>query len=94
VQAALEKPYLPWMRETVVLAVMVFPLMFMRRRRVMVVVMVGVLAATNGCGAGRAIPVSGGPTVTYPTPAGSYPITVTGTTAGVSHSVVLTLVVQ
>ncbi len=49
-----------------------------------------------GCGAARIIPGSGSPgsTTSSPTPSGSYPITVTATTAGLSHSISLTLTVK
>ncbi len=52
----------------------------------------------NGCGAGRAIPLEaggGGATaLATPTPSGSYNLTVTGATAGVTHSVGMNLTVQ
>ena len=52
----------------------------------------------GGCGAGRLIPSSGGPgsgtTVGNVTPTGTYNIVVTGTSAGLTRSVNLTLVVQ
>ena len=56
------------------------------------------LASLNGCGAGRAIPLAaggGGATaLATPTPSGSYNLTLTGATAGVTHSVGMTLTVQ
>ncbi len=57
--------------------------------------------AVSGCGAGRAIPLSGpgsgtgtGGGSSTPTKSGIYPIVVTGTAAGVTHKVNLTLIVQ
>jgi hypothetical protein len=53
------------------------------------------LAAIEGCGAGRVIPVpSATSTSIPPTPAGTYNLTITGTTAGITHTVGLTLTVQ
>jgi hypothetical protein len=53
------------------------------------------LTVVEGCGASRVIPVpSATSTSIPPTPAGTYNLTVTGTTAGISHNVGLTLVVQ
>lgn len=62
-----------------------------------------VMMAGNGCGSGgRLIPQStssgssgsGTGTVVYTTPSGSYVLQLTGSAAGVSHAVALTLVVQ
>ena len=56
------------------------------------------LLAASGCGSGRTIPggPGGGGTGPAPplTPSGTYTITVTGTSAGLTRSVALTLVVQ
>jgi hypothetical protein len=52
-----------------------------------------ILTTLSGCGAGRYIPGNSSPVAT-PTPSGTYNLTVTGSTAGVSHSVGLTLIVQ
>lgn len=55
------------------------------------------LLSVTGCGSGRVIP--GSPSVAAsppptPTPSGTYPITVSATSAGLTQSVILTLVVQ
>ncbi len=65
------------------------------------------LAGLSGCGAGRAIPLSGGTgggtgggagggtgAPGTPTPSGTYNITVNGTVAGVTHAVALNLTIQ
>ena len=57
------------------------------------------MSGLGGCGAAREIPLPGGDgggtgDSSAPTPPGTYAITVTGTTAGVTHVVNLTLVVQ
>ena len=57
-----------------------------------------VLCFAGGCGAPRVIPLagsgSGGSTPTTPTPGGTYAITVTGTSYGLTRSVALNLSVQ
>jgi hypothetical protein len=56
------------------------------------------LLATSGCGTGRRIPGSGSSDPTQPsqtaTPAGTYPITVSATSAGLTRTINLTLIVQ
>lgn len=56
------------------------------------------LISLSGCGAGRAIPLGGGASGTTaastPTPSGTYNITVSGATAGVTHVVALSLTIQ
>lgn len=74
-------------------------LLGLRRRRLGAAALLCVLLVANGCGAGRLIPSSGGPgsgdgSTSTITPTGTYTIVVTGTSAGLSHSVNLTLVVQ
>lgn len=76
-----------------------FGVMALRRRRV--ARWTGFLAvlcmvAGEGCGAGRVIPVMGGPiqTIGTTTPAGSYTVTVTATTTGLTRVVNLSLTVQ
>jgi hypothetical protein len=51
------------------------------------------LTTLNACGAGRYIPGNSTPTTT-PTPSGTYNLTVTASTAGLTHTVGLTLIVQ
>jgi hypothetical protein len=94
--AALEPPRMP-SRERIVWFVMLLPfgLMLKRSRRHGIVLLLVVLAALSGCAVGRTVPVetsSGGATVT--TPSGSYKLVVAGSSAGVVHSVNLTLIVQ
>jgi len=50
--------------------------------------------AIAGCGSARMIPSSSSSPTTTPTPSGTYNVTVSGTSAGVTHSVGLTLIVQ
>ncbi len=56
------------------------------------------LTGLSGCGAGRVIPLGGSSgtvsAAATPTPSGAYNITVTGTTAGVTHAVALNLTIQ
>jgi len=56
------------------------------------------LVGAGGCGAGRLIPGSGGGSGTTPptqvTPAGTYPITVSAASAGLTRTVNLVLIVQ
>lgn len=62
------------------------------------------LLVLNGCGAGRIIPLdgsgtggsggTGGGAAATPTPSGTYNLIVTGSSAGVTHAVPLTLIVQ
>jgi hypothetical protein len=94
VQASLRAPSWPWMRVPEIFVALLLPVGLVRRRRWRFAAMLVVLVGVNGCGAGRAIPLDGGTGVSYPTPAGTYNITVTGTAAGVSRTVGLTLVVQ
>lgn len=64
--------------------------------RVVCLIVFCCLMAAAGCGSGRLIPGSGGssPTSTQGTPAGTYPITVTATSAGLMRTVNLVLIVQ
>jgi hypothetical protein len=57
------------------------------------------LLAASGCGAGRLIPASGGPgsgsgSTNSVTPVGTYNIVVSGSSAGLTRTLNLTLVVQ
>jgi hypothetical protein len=68
-----------------------------RRRRWGAVVMVCCLVAVSGCGSGRRIPGDGSPGSSgggAATPAGSYGIVVSASSAGLSRTVNLSLVVQ
>jgi hypothetical protein len=74
-------------------------LLGLRRKRLAAAAVFCVLLVANGCGAGRLIPASGGPgsgsgSTNAVTPNGTYTIVVTGTSAGLTRSVNLTLVVQ
>jgi hypothetical protein len=75
--------------------VLVLPLVFRGRRRVRRAMALGLLMAVTACGSSRQIPLaSAGSNPASPTPAGSYNLTVAATSAGVTHSVALTLIVQ
>ncbi len=71
-----------------------------RRRRpgLICILILSSLLATSGCGAGRRIPGSGNSDPTQPnpttTPAGTYPITVSAISAGLTRAINLTLIVQ
>jgi hypothetical protein len=96
---ALELPKMPWDGPAVWLA-LVFPVgLAVRRRRGLMVLLVGaILLGAGGCSTiGRTIPPSGtggGGGTTVTTPSGSYGIVVSGTSAGLVRTVNLTLVVQ
>jgi hypothetical protein len=78
----------------------VLPLFAMGRRRLMrsgCLLILGCLIAAAGCGSGRLIPGSGGSEPTPPTavtPAGTYNVVVSATSAGLTRAVNLTLIVQ
>jgi Transmembrane protein 131-like N-terminal len=71
-----------------------------RLRRLTCGVVLCMLLAASGCGAGRTIPVQGGASSTSPppsgpaTPAGTYTIVASATSAGLTRTVNLTLIVQ
>jgi hypothetical protein len=67
-----------------------------RFRRTGGIVALGCLFVLGGCAASRVIPATGtgGGSTTNPTPSGAYTLTVAGTSAGLTRSVGLTLVVQ
>jgi hypothetical protein len=90
---------LPVAGRNVVWAILVMPIgvFALRRRKILLPVLtLCALIAASGCGAGRLIPSASnpgsGPGVA--TPAGSYNITVTATSAGLTRVVNLTLIVQ
>ena len=87
--ARLSRPWF-WGGGGVVLA-MLLPVGLKRRR--VVGVLVGSLMLV-GCGTARLIPGEAGGVASTPTASGMYALTVSGTGAGVTHSVPLTLVVQ
>jgi Abnormal spindle-like microcephaly-assoc'd, ASPM-SPD-2-Hydin len=91
----------PWERQTVwFVAIVPLGLLARRRRPRWMSGMVALLCvALAGCGASRLIPLSdatsgGGGTTATPTPSGTYNLVVAGTSAGLTRSVNLTLVVQ
>jgi hypothetical protein len=69
-----------------------------RRRRVRAIAALCGLLLLAGCGVSRVIPATnasgGSGTVATPTPSGTYNLTVAGTSAGLTRSVGLTLIVQ
>ena len=90
----------PLQRNSIYLALMLaLPLAWRRRRAARGVLLpLGLLSvvALSACGsAARVIPPASGPTTPAPvTPVGTYNLTVSGASAGVTHSVGLTLIVQ
>jgi hypothetical protein len=64
-----------------------------RRRGLLSLLVFGGLLLAAGCGSGRLIPQSAGENLNQ-TPSGTYPFTVTASSAGVQQTVNLTLVVQ
>jgi hypothetical protein len=94
---------LPFGRSRTVWLVALLPLgvLFLRRRRMprlTAVALLSVLLGVSGCGSGRGIPPSGDPDnpigTTNVTPAGTYPIAVSATCAGLTRTINLTLIVQ
>jgi hypothetical protein len=81
---------------TAVLLALLLPIsLIFRRRRSPYFAAIFLLLAVTGCGANRVIPNSqiiSNPT--NPTPKGTYTLTVSGSSAGLTHSVAVTLVVQ
>ena len=95
--AQLERPLFAG-RDFIVLALLL-PLGFLMRRKKMMgrllpaVVAVAMLSL-GGCGAGRQIPAGGIGGPPTPTPAGTYTLNVSAASAGISHNVALSLIVQ
>ena len=80
----------------VLLPVGLLALVRKRLPRVVCLIVLCCLIGAAGCGAGRLIPGTGGssPTPTQGTPSGAYPITVTATSAGLTRTLNLVLIVQ
>jgi hypothetical protein len=66
----------------------------LRRKRLRPLCALIFLLALGGCGPGRVNPEVIPPTGSNPTPSGTYNLTVTATTAGLTHTVGLTLIVR
>jgi hypothetical protein len=82
-------------RTTILLALLLPLALIFRRRRPTYLATMLLLVALTGCGADRIIPNSQVTTnPTNPTPKGTYTLTVSGSAAGLTHSVEVTLVVQ
>jgi hypothetical protein len=80
----------------VLLPVSLLALVRMRLPRMVCLIVLFSLIGVAGCGTGRLIPGVGGsnPISTQGTPSGTYPITVTATSAGLMRTVNLVLIVQ
>jgi hypothetical protein len=85
-------------RSMIVFALLLPLALFTSRRRaprlVLMLMFACSLSVLSGCGAGRTIPTPGSTGTTAPTPSGTYALTVSATSAGITHSVDLTLVVE
>jgi hypothetical protein len=84
--------------KTLLLALLLPVALVTRRRRyprlALVFALTCALSVLSGCGTSRVIPASTGPGGSTPTPDGAYTLTVAASSAGLTHSVNLTLVVQ
>ncbi len=83
-----------WEERGVMVLALMLPVFLVRRRKRLGVMFVAMVMLLGGCGAGRQIPAGGLTGPATPTPSGTYNLLVSGSSAGVSHSVGLTLVVQ
>jgi hypothetical protein len=85
-------------RETGIVLALLFPAAFFARRRIretlLSIAMLCCIASLASCGIGRTIPNDNPIAPAYPTPPGTYNLTVSATSAGLSHTVGLTLIVQ
>jgi len=87
----------PWRRGEPILLALLVPLAIGWRRRWRMgaaVLVFGAVVLLSGCGSGREIPTSGVGSASYPTPTGTYNLMVSATSAGITRSVPLTLVVE
>ena len=97
--AALKTPATPFAPRNLIVFALLLPLALASRRRrfrqfALVLLFACTLGALSGCGTNRVIPGSGGTGLTTPTPPGTYTLTVVASSAGLNHSVNVTLVVQ
>ncbi len=95
----LDAPTLPWQKPLTWLAVLLPAGLLCRHkrwpRRLLVLLIALALVGAGGCATGRTEPGTGsGSTSTAVTPSGSYSLVVTGSSAGLTRTVPLTLVVQ
>lgn len=85
-------------RDLVVFALLLPLGFFVRRKKQMRPLLMAIVAAAmvslGGCGAGRQIPAGGLGGPSTPTPAGTYTLNVSAASAGITHNVALTLIVQ
>ena len=103
-QAQLAPPFLfnNFFHSTGIVLALLLPTAFFFRRRMRkpllslatLIFIILITTALTSCGAGRLIPDNGPIAPTYPTPTGTYNLTVTATSAGLAHTVGLTLIVQ
>ena len=86
-------PVLPGRSPSPVWFVVMLPvgLLFCRKSRAAIPLLLLLLA---GCGASRTLPFGATPTPPVVTPSGTYTLVVAGSSAGIVHSVNLTLTVQ
>jgi len=95
-------PFRNSLHDPAIFFALLFPAAFFFRRRLRnpflsLTILCSLLFATaalSGCGAGREIPNDGTSAPTYPTAPGTYNLTVSGVSAGLTHTVGLTLVVK
>jgi len=94
-------PFGKSLRSSGIIFALLFPALFFSRRLrkpllalATLCVAIILTASLSGCGAGRTIPNDGTTNPTYPTPTGTYNITVSATSAGLTHAVSLKVIVQ
>jgi hypothetical protein len=95
--------FAPWRTTGSILLALTIPLALFKRRHSkqtfksipILLLLLCILASFTACGAGRELPATTTTTNTaYPTPTGTYNLTVSATSAGLTHTVPLTLIVQ